>query len=88
LLHANLTVHDVDPTAGDPGAGESNPPGDAQHFPMKKQTKTRRVSIDKRCMQRLVASYCTDTGRLDSGDFGAALVVLRGLKLKSNQSPG
>jgi hypothetical protein len=23
----------VDPTAGDPGAGESDPPGDAQQFP-------------------------------------------------------
>lgn len=33
LLHANLTVKMVDPTAGDPGAGESDPPGDAQHFP-------------------------------------------------------
>jgi hypothetical protein len=33
LLHANLTVKMVDPTAGDPGAGESDPPGDAQQFP-------------------------------------------------------
>jgi hypothetical protein len=33
LLHVNLTVHDVDPTAEDPGAGESDPPEDAQHFP-------------------------------------------------------
>jgi hypothetical protein len=35
LLHANLTVKMVDPTAGDPGAGESDPPGDAQQFPKK-----------------------------------------------------
>jgi hypothetical protein len=35
LLHANLTVYDVDPTAGDPGAGESYPPGDAQHCPLR-----------------------------------------------------
>ena len=35
MLHANLTVKMVDPTAGDPGAGESDPPGDAQQFPKK-----------------------------------------------------
>jgi hypothetical protein len=37
LLHANLIVHDVDPTAGDPGARKSDPPGEAQHFPSKNQ---------------------------------------------------
>jgi hypothetical protein len=35
LLRANLTVYDIDPTARDPGAGELDPPGDAQHFPKK-----------------------------------------------------
>ena len=33
MLHVNLTVQIVDPTAGNPGAGESDPPGDAQQFP-------------------------------------------------------
>jgi hypothetical protein len=33
LLHANLTVKMVDPTAGDPEVGESDPPGDAKQFP-------------------------------------------------------
>jgi hypothetical protein len=27
LLHANLTVHDIDPTIGDPGAEKSDPGG-------------------------------------------------------------
>jgi hypothetical protein len=36
----------VDLTAGDPGAGESDPPGDAQQFPYKKQLKTLCVDIE------------------------------------------
>jgi hypothetical protein len=49
----------------------------------------QRVSFDGEKRLRVVASYRTGgAGRLDSGDFGPALVVLRGLKLKSNQSPG
>jgi hypothetical protein len=72
LLHANLTVKMVDPTAGDPGAGESDPPGDAQQFPsFFESTQLRTIFLYKaetdftrmtyRCEQQLSHTAHTHT---------------------------